>query len=159
MSDAIRVNGNQHSWGSIIFKVEGDPFYGFTAIAWGEKRERVVAYGMGRHQAPRGKSRGKYSTENAKVTGWKGSVQALREALAAKSNNGKNYGDVTFQGVIQYIEEDDLSVTEELIDCTWAATSTAHEESADPLKEDFEIQFLYAKRNGLTLFDNTDGAR
>jgi len=156
MSDAIRVNGNQYSWGSILFKVDGDPFYGFTAISWAEKRERVPAYGMGKHQAPRGMSRGKYTAESAKVTGWKGSVQALRAALADSKGN---YGDKIFQGVIQYVESDEEPITEELVNCRWGGTTTSHEESGDPLKEDFEIQFEYGKRNGLTLFDNSDGAR
>jgi hypothetical protein len=159
MADAIRVNGNQHSWGSIIIKVDGDAFYGFTAMSHGEKRERTKAYGMGRHHAPRGRSRGKYSTENAKITGWKGSVQDLRAALAAKSKDGKSYGDVVFQVVAQYVEDDDSPITEELIDCVWVADTTSHDESPDPLKEDFEIDYMYAKRNGLTLFDNADGAR
>jgi hypothetical protein len=114
---------------------------------------------MGRHHAPRGRSRGKYSTENAKITGWKGSVQDLRAALAAKSKDGKSYGDVVFQVVAQYVEDDDSPITEELIDCVWVADTTSHDESPDPLKEDFEIDYMYAKRNGLTLFDNADGAR
>lgn len=159
MPDAIRVNGNQHSWGSIIIKVDGDVFTGFTSVSHGEKRERVKAYGMGRHHAPRGRSRGKYSTENGKITGWKGSVQALRAGLAAKSSNGKNYGDIVFQVVVQYVEDDDTPITEELMDCVWAADATSHEESPDPLKEDFEFDYMYAKRNGLTLFDNSDGTR
>lgn len=159
MADAIRVNGNQHSWGSIIIKVDGDVFYGFTAMSHGEKRERTKAYGMGRHHAPRGRSRGKYSTENGKITGWKSSVQALREALAAKSKDGKSYGDVVFQVVAQYVEDDDSPITEELVDCVWVADSTSHDESPDPLKEDFEVDYMYAKRNGLSLFDNADGAR
>ena len=56
MSDVIRVNGNQVSWGSIVLKFNGQRFYGFTSISFSDKRERVHAYGMGRHHAPRGRS-------------------------------------------------------------------------------------------------------
>jgi|SoiMethySBSTD1v2_1073268.scaffolds.fasta_scaffold00774_47 hypothetical protein len=159
MADAIRVNGNQYGWGSIILKIEGEAFYGFTAVSHSQKRERTKAYGMGKHHAPRGRPRGKYTVENAKLTGWKSSVQAARDALAAKSATGKNYGDVVFQIVIQYVEDDESPITEELVDCVWAADSTSHDESPDPLKEDFEVDYMYAKRNGATLFDNSDGTR
>jgi len=65
MADEIRVNGNQHSWGSIFLKFDGDRYFGFTAINFSDSRERVKAHGMGRHQGARGRSRGKYDTEHA----------------------------------------------------------------------------------------------
>ena len=159
MSDSIRVNGNQLSWGSITLKVLGEAFTGFTAISYSDKRERVKAYGMGRAQAPRGRSRGKYTADNAKITGWKDSVSALREFLASKSDNGANYGDVTFQIVIQYVEDDETPQTVELCDCVWAANNTSEDESPDPLKEDFEADVMFIRRNGMTLYDNSDGLR
>ena len=102
MSDPIRVNENQHSWGSIILKLDYEPFTGFTAIAFADKRERVKAYGMGRHHAPRGRSRGKYTIEPVKLTGWKGSVAIFREQLAARSVDGSSYGDVEFQSAFGF---------------------------------------------------------
>src|SRR5678815_4090934 len=155
MSDAIRVNNNQFSWGSIVVRVDGEPFFGFTALSYSDKRERVHAWGMGRHHAPRGRSRGKYTVENAKLTGWKSSVQALRDFLSAKSSDGKSYGDVVFQVVAQYVEFDELPCTVEIVDCVWAANSTSEEESADPLKEEFEIMPMLIRRNGATLFDSS----
>ncbi len=159
MSDAIRVNGIDYSWGSIAFKVDGTPYYGFSSISHGDKLEMVKSWGMGRHHAPRARSAGKYTTENAKVTGTKSSVQALRDALATFSKDGVSYGTVVFQAVIQYIEGDDTPITEELVDCRWAANSTSHSENPDPLAEDFEVDYMYSKRNTLTLFDNSDGMR
>ena len=104
MSDQIRVNGNQLSWGSIILKLDQDVFTGFTSISFADKRERVKAYGQGRHHAPRGRSRGKYTIEPVKLTGWKDSVQIFRTQLAARSPDGKSYGDVEFQIIVQYVE-------------------------------------------------------
>ena len=113
MADEIRVNGNQHSWGSIIAKVEGERLFGYTAIGYGDSRERVKAYGMGRAQAPRGRSRGRYATETVTLTGWKSSIQALRQTLA-DAGDGESYGDTVFQLAVQYIEGDDTPITVEI---------------------------------------------
>jgi hypothetical protein len=157
MSDEIRVNGNQHSWGSIILKLDGDRFYGFTGITFADKRERVKAYGMGRHQAPRGRSRGKYSTDPVKLTGWKGSINEFRKALAQRSQDGVSYGDVEFEIVVQYVETGEAPMTVQLMRCVWTGNSTSDEESADPLKEEIEIDTMKILRNGLSLFDSSQG--
>lgn len=157
MADAVRINGNQYSWSSIIFKLGGERFTGFTSISYGDKRERVKAYGMGRHHAPRGRSAGKYSVDPVKVVGWKSSVQALRKALADRSADLKSYGDVTFQGLVQYIEDDESEMTVELDRLVWATNTTGDEESADPLKEEFELDCMLIRRNGLVLFDGSGG--
>lgn len=157
MADEIRVNGNQHSWGSITVKVDGDRFFGFTAISYADSRERVKAYGMGRAQAPRGRSRGKYATEPVGLTGWKGSVQQLRQALA-DAGDGESYGDTIFQVVVQYVEDDDTPITVELEDCVFTKNTTSDEEGPDPLKEEIEIDCMRIRRNGLVLFDNSEGS-
>lgn len=157
MSDEIRVNGNQHSWGSITVKVDGDRFFGFTSIGYADSRERVKAYGMGRAQAPRGRSRGKYATEPVTLTGWKGSMQQLRKALA-DAGDGESYGDTVFQIVVQYVEADDTPITVELEDCVWTKNTASEEEGPDPLKEDAEIDCMRIRRNGLVLFDNSEGS-
>jgi hypothetical protein len=157
MADEIRVNGNQHSWGSITVKVDGDRFFGFTSISYADSRERVKAYGMGRAQAPRGRSRGKYATEPVGLTGWKGSVQQLRQALA-DAGDGESYGDTIFQIVVQYVEDDDTPITVELEDCVFTKNTTSDEEGPDPLKEEIEIDCMRIRRNGLVLFDNSEGS-
>lgn len=157
MSDAVRVNGSQLSWGSISVKVNGDRFYGFTSIGYADSRERVKAYGMGRSHAPRGRSRGKYAVEPVTLTGWKSSMQALRKALA-DAGDGESYGDTICQIVVQYVEADDTPVTVELEDCVWSKNTTSEEEGPDPLKEDAEFDCMRIRRNGLVLFDNSEGS-
>ena len=158
MADPIRVNNNQLSWGSITLKLNGDLFTGFTSISYSDKRERVKAYGMGRHQAPRGRSRGKYTVEPVKLVGWKGSIAILRAALAAAAPGGRKYGDTEFQIVVLYSEPDDQNVEVELNRCVWTGESTADEEGSDPLKEEIEVDCMYIRRNGLVLFDDSEGA-
>jgi len=154
MADDIRVNGNLHSWGSIVVKVDDERYYGFTSINYSDARERVKAYGMGRHHAPRGRSRGKYSVEPVQITGHKGSVQTLRKALA-DAGDGESYGDTEFQVIVQYIEKDDTPITVELDRCVWTKNTSSEEEGPDPLTEDFELDCMLIRRNGLTLFDNS----
>lgn len=157
MADPIRVNGNQYSWGSIVLKAADDVWNGFTAITYADKRERVHAYGMGRAHAPRGRSRGKYTIENVKLTGWKGSVQLFRAGLALKSADLKSYGDVEFQIVVQYIEPGEIPITVEIDRCVWVGNSTSEEEAPENLKEEIEIQPMLIRRNGLVLFDGSEG--
>jgi hypothetical protein len=158
MSDQIRVNGNQLSWGSIVLKLDQDVFTGFTGISFADKRERVKAYGQGRHHAPRGRSRGKYTIEPVKLTGWKTSVQIFRTQLAARSPDGKSYGDVEFQIIVQYVETGEIPLTVAIERCVWVGSSSSDEESPDPLKEEIEIDAMLIRRNGLVLFDASQGS-
>lgn len=157
MADQIRVNNNQFSWGSIILKLNDDRFYGFTGITYADKRERVKGYGMGRHQAPRGRSRGKYTTDPVKLTGFKSSIAAFRAALAAQATDGKSYGDVEFEILVQYVETGEDPQDVEIERCVWTGNSTSEEEGADPLKEEIEIDCMLIRRNGATLFDDSEG--
>lgn len=157
MADADRVNGNQISWGSIIVKLDGERYTGFTSIAFADKRERVKAYGAARHHAPRGRSRGKYTVDPVKLVGWKASVQALREALAARSADGISYGDVEFEINVQYVESDETPQNVVIERCVWASNSTSDEESPDPLKEEIELDAMLIRRNDLVLFDASEG--
>lgn len=158
MSDAVRINGNQHSWGSIILKIDGDRYYGFTAISYNDKRTRSKGYGLGRHHAPRGRTRGKYELDPVKLTGWKSSIQELRRALATRSANGLSYGDVEFQVTVQYIENGEQPITVEIERCVITGNSASDEENPDPLKEELEIDCMLIRRNGLTLFDSSQGS-
>lgn len=154
MSDAIRVNGNLLSWGSIRAKIDGSLYHGFTSVTYADKRERTMAYGMGRHHAPRGRSAGKYSTENTKLGGPTATIQALRAALARKGG-GTGYGNVLFDIVIQYVEpgSSDEPLTVQLEGCVLVGNSTSNEESPDPLKEEVEISVMRIRRNDLILWD------
>jgi hypothetical protein len=157
MSDQLRINGNQYSWGSIVLKLDNDVFTGFTGLTYADKRERVKAYGMGRHHAPRGRSRGKYSTDPVKLTGWRGSVQIFRRQLALRAIDQRSYGDVEFQIVSQYIEIGEIPLTVEIDRCVIIGNSTTDEENPDPLKEELEIDCMLIRRNQLVLFDGSQG--
>lgn len=155
--DKLLVNGNQYSWASAVIKISGENIYGITSISYNDKRERVKAYGTGKHHAPRGRSRGKYSTDASKMTCWTSTAQDLRNMLASQSPDGVSYGDTVFQVVVQYAEDDETAVTVELVDCVLASQDTSNEESPDPLKEEITFDVMRIRRNGLTLYDSSEG--
>jgi len=157
MSDKIRVNGNVLSWGSIVLKLDGDRFYGFNSITFAHKRERVKLYGMGSHQAPRGRSRGKYSTDPVKLGGPPSSFEIFRQALADRSDDGISYGDVEFQITVEAVELDETPLLVRVDRCVITGESNNYEESGDPLKEEVEIDCMKIIKNGKTLFDSSSG--
>jgi hypothetical protein len=157
VSDAIRVNNNQVSWGDIVLKVAEERYTGFTSIVFADRRTRVKGYGLTKHHAPYGRSRGKYEIDPVKLVGWKESVAALRAGLAARAPDGISYGDVEFQIVVQYIDDGMPPLTVLLQRCVWMSNSTADEESPDSLKEEIEIDCMWISRNDYVLFDARGG--
>lgn len=157
MADELRVNGNLYGWGSIVAKVDGERFYGIASINYGDKLERAKSYGMGRHHAPRGRTPGKYSTEPVAVKMEKKTAQEMRATLAKKSASGTSYGAVEFEIVVQFIEGTDVQ-TDVLERCTWAGDASKNEESPDPLYDEVELDCMLIRRNGLVLFDDSQGS-
>lgn len=155
--DQIRVNGNVHSYGSITVKIGDERIYGLTGITFSDKRERVKVYGMGRHQAPRGRTRGKYTLENVKLTGYKSTIQDMRALLAASSVDGISYGDVEFDVVVEITEADETPIVVEILRCVWASNNETAEEGPDPLKDEIELDPMMIRRNGLVLCDASEG--
>lgn len=157
MSDNILVNGNAYSWGSIVFKIGSERYTNLTSIAYGDKRTRVKGYGMNRHQGPTRRSRGKYETDPVKLGGAKSTIQQIRADLAGKASDGISYGDVSGDITVAYTETDETPIFVEIIDCVITENATSEEENADPLKEEITLDCMYIKRNGLVLFDASQG--
>jgi hypothetical protein len=154
MSDQIEVNKNQMSWGSIILKIGDDRYYGFNAVSYSDKRTRTKGYGMGKSQAPRSRSRGKYEVDNVKIKGPIASVAAVRQALAGQSDNGKSYGDVECDVIVQFVDTGEEAHTVEIERCVWASNSANFTEGNEGLEEEFELDTMRIIRDGLTLFDS-----
>lgn len=158
MSDQVRINENICSWGSITLRIDDEIFSGFVSLSYSDKRERTKVYGMGKHHAPRARTRGKYSTEPGKLKGPKSTMHALREKLASKSKDGNSYGDFEFHVNAQYIEADEPEMYVDLERCVYVGTSSTEEENPDPLMEEIEIDMMAIRRNGRTLFDGSGGS-
>jgi hypothetical protein len=158
MSDPVRINGNIYGWGSIKVKVDGDLYHGFDKVDFGDKRGRVKQWGTGRHQAPRGRTSGKYEPDPTKLRGPKSTMQALRAKLAAKSSDGTSYGNSEFLIVVQWVEPgEETPINVEIQRCVIVGDASSNEENGDPSKDEVEIDCMYIIRNGLTLFDASQG--
>jgi hypothetical protein len=157
MPDAIRVNGNLLSFGSISVRIGGEPFTGFTAIDYGDKVVVSKGYGLGPAQGPRGRTRGRYETDEVKLTAHRDSAQALITALSLRSLNGLSYGTVQFQTVVQFIELGNVPMTVTLDRCRIVGVTETNAEGPDPAMTDFAIDCMAIFRNGKTLFDSSRG--
>lgn len=155
--DTFRVNGNIVSWPDVVTKIDGKRINGITGLTYGDKRERVKAYGQGRHYKPRGRTRGKYAPDNVKVTLHKDSARSLRAQLAAKSTDGVSYGNVEFELSIQYVADNGDPIHLQFQRCTIVSDSSSEDENPDPLKDELELDTMGILRNGLTLFDSSQG--
>src|SRR4051812_5788615 len=158
MSDAKRINGNLVSWGSIKITIDTESFSGFTSITYADKRDRVKVYGMGKHQAPRARTRGKYTTDPVKLKCPKSTAEALRQQLALRSEDGNSYGDYEFPVIVQYLERGDTEMRVVINGCVYVATSEAAEEGSEAVFEELELDCMAIYRNGKTLFDASEGA-
>lgn len=158
MADQVRINGNMHGWSSTIFRVAGTRFWGFKSIDYGDKRERVKAYGMGRHYGPRGRTAGKYTTDPLKIKVFSGSAQELRNLIAALAVDGTSIGNVNVPMTLQLVEFDDTPLFVEFDRCALAGITSSHEESTEPAAEDWEFDVMLIRRNGQTLYDTTEGS-
>ena len=152
MSDAKRINGNIVSWASIKIVLGGESFYGFTGLTYGDKRDRVAVYGMGKAYAPRARTRGKYSTDPVKLKGPKSTIEALRTKLALSSADGVSYGDVEFEIVAQYVETGEPEMHVQITNCVIVSEDSTEEENPDPLMEEIEISPMRVFKNGRTLY-------
>jgi hypothetical protein len=163
MSDLLRVNGNVVGWGSLKFKVNGLRYTGFTSIGYGEKLESQLVYGMGRHQAPRGGTAGKYTPDMVKAKGPIASVLALKQQVAALSPTGRSYGAARFSGVLFFYEPGGVgqageSHLVEFAGLKWSESTMANEEGPDPSQQEFSLQCLAIREDGMMLFDDSEGS-
>lgn len=156
MSDAIRVNGNVHDYGSIVVTINGEKYHGLTAIKYNHKRERSKLYGLGAHRAPRARTRGRYSAEGSFI-GPKSTIEAMRAQL---DDGTGNYGDTEFLTVANFVDANEEPVLIELVDCVFAEEDASDEEaSIDASMEEVKLDLMYIRKNGRTLFNNSDGTR
>ncbi len=153
MADQKRINGNDVSFGSIRAVIDGERYFGFTEVGYGDKRTRTYGYGMTKDQAPRSKSRGKYEPDPCTLKGPKSSMQALRSALQAKaaSEGETSYGDVEFDIQVQYIEGGQVH-NDEVLGCTVSSMSETHTEGDEILEMEAEFMPRKIVRDGTTLF-------
>jgi hypothetical protein len=155
MGDTVRVNGIQLGWSSGKLKIDGEPFTGIKSIDYGDGVEQSLAWGMGKHYAPRGRTRGKYTPDPLVIELFEASAEELRSMLEQRAS-GRGISNVSIPIVLQFIEKDDRTVTVEALDSTLVKIEAALAEGPDPLTTKFTFQPMRYLRNGVALYDTTE---
>lgn len=145
MADKVRINGAQYDQGSVELKINNEPIYGFTNITWGQKRERVKSVSTGKDRRPKGRSRGKYTTDPFKITVRRDTASMIKLQLAALSSDGENYSEPDQTPIVlQYIEDESnqAPITIEFLECAFTSDAGNSEEDGPDMVE-IEFDFMY----------------
>lgn len=155
MSDSARVNGVQYGWSSIKFKIDGEPFSGVKSIDYSESVEQAMAYGLGKHFAPRGRTRGKYTPEPLVVEVFTATATEIMTLIAQRAG-ARGLSSVPLNITIQLIEPDEGVLTIECLDATFVKTEVGLAEGPDPITKKLTFQPMRYKHNGRTLYDTSE---
>lgn len=156
-SDPVRINNVMHGWGSIVAKFADERFYGFTSISYNDKLEGTPFSGQALHQAPIGRPPGKYSCDPCTVKFRKGSAAIFRQLLAQQAPDGRSFGTVEFDLIVQYLAAGDVPITDQVRRMRWTGNTASSEEGGDALMDEVTFQPLFIIWNGYTLFDSSQG--
>lgn len=132
------VNGFRYAWSSVEIKVAGKVFYA-TAINYSRKRNRSLV--REHHPDPVAKTRGanEYSADIELHLSEFNAMQAALIALASQQGLNGGYGDVFFQVVVQYTENNLDTITDTIQGCTLDSTEAAGAEGTDPSKRKCDL--------------------
>ena len=149
----VVVNGVIHDSSSVVIRIGGKEYEGILGIKYSQKRTRTRVKAVGKGGVPIGKTKGTYNAEDGSITMLRQHAQMLRDDLAAKSSNGKSYGDTSFPITVQTVEEGTTPIVDALFDCCIAGDDgSAEESSTDGLKEEIPFSMARMTRNGKTLY-------
>lgn len=160
MADIQRINGNAYSWSSVVIKVDGQRYYGITAITFNDKLEVGYGYGQGRHFAPLARTQGKYSCDETKLTMRVSSMSDMLAYLASRSGDGRSYTTYPFTADVQYVESEILALNPMhvvLNQCRITGVNHSIDISTDEATAELAVSVMWITRNGLTLFDSSRG--
>lgn len=143
------INGVRHGYSSIEFKLAGQIFVGFKSINYGRKRSRSFA--RGNHPDPLGKTRGtnEYNADCELFLAEWNLFQAQLVAVASTQGLGTGYGDVLFQTLVTYGENQFDTVQDIINGCTVDETTAGQSEGPDPLIRKLDLSPLKILFNGI----------
>lgn len=157
MSDQVLVNGNLLSRASCTLKMNGEPFYAWQTIEFGDKRERAYGYGANRSYKPLGKTKGKYTPDPLVIGFLEHASKAVLDSLGKLASDGKSVGEPSVLWTLSIDEPGVASVLNEIEGCTLAELSASVEETAEGIVEKLTFMPMGVKRNGLSLYDQSTG--
>lgn len=140
------VNGVRHSFTSIEFRATtGENFgqvYFIKSINYERKRSRGTV--RGNHPDPLGKTRG----EN-EYTGDLELYLAEWQDFVTEVLGGAGYGDKFFNLVVTYNETGFDPIVDEIVGCTWDASSAQNSQGTDPTVRKVDLNPIKIRFNGI----------
>jgi hypothetical protein len=101
-------------------------------------------------------STGKYEPDQMKIKGFSGGVQKMRDYLAQRAIDGRSYGNVIFECLIQLIDANETPIDIKFEGVTWSSNNDSRTEGSELFQDEIEFKFMKCWRNGLSLFDSSE---
>jgi hypothetical protein len=159
MSDQAILQNNLVSWGSHIFKIDGERWYGLTAFSGGtDKLERAYGYGMNRSHAPVGRSAGKYTPPTPGFTMHVSTYVKFIQYLKSKAPDQRSIGNVEFHLMLQ-VSEGDIQSDMQWYRCTLAERTPKAEENAEGQTREVVLSCMRYMEDGTTLYNSSEEIR
>ncbi len=155
MSDQVLVQGRLLSRSSCQLKRDGEEFFGWDTMEWGQSRERGKAYGSGKAGGPRGKTGGRYAAKELVIGFHQDTALAVKKSLAREASDSKSYGNVSHMWTLTVSEPGLETQLYEWTGCTLDDESGGAEDSAEKMLEKFTFGPMRMKHNGLSLYDQS----
>lgn len=155
---AVLLNGVAYGYPSLRFTVLNDDLYfkGSSELSFSEKRTRGKQWGALRSARPLSRTSGKYEPGDVK---WKLPVKfvnQLKAKLATYAADGKSYGNVEFNGLLQFVEPTDETPHSVEFDSMAISEITSNfSEGPDGLMQEVVFDVMFLLSDGLSLADLT----
>lgn len=156
--DTVNINGNLFDFGSQELTFDNNTINGYTSITYGgEKRARTKGYGAGRSRRPRGRTGGKYTPPDVKIKFYLDSWAKVMAWAAAKSADGKSYGDAVFPAMLQFVEPGFNTHVVKFDRMSIVEVGGDGEDNDDPNMIEIGFDCMGCERDGLTLYTSPQG--
>ncbi len=136
------INGFKHSFASIELKLADDKYIGFKSINYESKLDRAKVYGC--HPDPIAKTRG--------VADYSGDLEIyLAEWNQLQAKLGPGWADVSFTGVVSYIENGFDVIVDSLIGCTLSSLGGSNSQGTDATVKKVALDVMKILHNGVDM--------
>lgn len=151
--ELVTINGKTFEASGCRLKVAGMPIKGWKSAKYSDKRTRSKVKLMDKSLAPVDLTQGEYNADQITLEMLKQTVQALRNRIALLSTDGTSFGQVKFNGSLQYTQIGLPSQNDEWIGMMWSGNDGAVSASPDPLYESVTFDVMKLKWNGVKLYN------
>lgn len=155
---SVLLNGVAYGFNSCRFTILSSDLYfkGSSELSFEEKRTRAKQWGAQRSGIPLSRTSGKYEPGDVK---WKLPVKfvnSLKAALASYAKDSVSYGNVVFNGLLQFIEPtDETPHSIAFFDLAISAIASSFTEGPDGLMQEVTFDCMYIMTDGLSLADRS----